>query len=212
MYMKFCVCFPMHTTNRLGTGGIYIYMVHVSLWILSYKNVTCMINDVIHFLKLCNLHYITTLQVAGVTRTRGHDILLDYVAVEILSQIPWNYLKFQNVTGFRYFVLIVMFIMGIINVYSMWELCMGVRDFVLDRDFVWDHLNYIRMIIVPLLCLAMFIVIFQTIILGESLHGHIITQLISLQQYAYQFKSSLFHWNVTGIFLTSTLGVALHWQ
>lgn len=112
-------------------------------------------------------------QAAGVTRIvswcynlRGHDILLDYVALEVLSQIPWKYLKFQNVTRFRYFVLIVLFVMGIINIYSMWELCMGVRDFVLD------HLNYIWMIIIPLLCLIMFITIFQSIILGESAHGH----------------------------------------
>ena len=52
------------------------------------------------------------------------------VGIEILFQIPWRSLRLRNVTLLRYFVLFMMFTMGLVNVYSMWQLCMEVHGCV----------------------------------------------------------------------------------
>ena len=47
---------------------------------------------------------------------------------KILFQIPWRYLRVQNVTLLRYFVVALLVVMGAINVHSMWQLCMEVHN------------------------------------------------------------------------------------
>ena len=72
----------------------------------------------------------------------GICILLEgagaFVGIEILLQIPWRSLKLRNVTPLRYFVLYVMFTMGLINVHSMWQLCVEVHSCVLSHpEYGW---------------------------------------------------------------------------
>ena len=87
-------------------------------------------------------------------------IVLECVAVEIFFQIPWNSLKLQKVTSLRYFVLVALFTMGLINVHSTWQLCTGVRDCVLELpEYGWTA--------VVLLWLAMITAMSHSIELGE---------------------------------------------
>ena len=88
-------------------------------------------------------------------------IVLECVAVEILFQIPWRHLKFQNITPLRYFVFVVMLLMGLVTIYTMWQLCMEVYDAVLS------HQEYSWMIIVPPMCLAVFTAMSHAMVLGE---------------------------------------------
>ena len=100
-------------------------------------------------LLLCNWGICVLLEGAGA-----------FVGIEILLQIPWRSLKLKNVTPLRYFVLIVMSTMGLINVYSMWQLCMEVRD------CVSSHPEYGWLATGPLWS-TISTAMFQAILLGE---------------------------------------------
>lgn len=89
-------------------------------------------------------------------------ILLECVAVEILFQIPWRHLKLQKVTPLRYFVFVVILVMGLTNVYTMWQLCMEVYNGVLN------HPEYSWMTVLPPLYLAMLTAMSHAIVLGKS--------------------------------------------
>ena len=82
--------------------------------------------------------------------------------MEILFQIYWSQLKFQNITPLRYFVLVLIFGMGLVNVYSMWQLCMEVHDCVTYQEYNW-------LIVAPPMWLTVSTAMLQTIILGECL-------------------------------------------
>ena len=94
----------------------------------------------------------------------GVCIVLEFVAVEILFQIPWKHLKLQDVTLLRHFTFVVTFLMGLVNIYTMWQLCMQVHDCVLS------HQDYNWVVIIPPLWLAMATAMSHAIVLGE-LHG-----------------------------------------
>ena len=90
---------------------------------------------------------------------------LECVAVEILFQIPWTYLRLYNITVLRCLVFAAIFIMGMINIYTMFQLCMEVYQCVLSySECVW-------VVIVPL-WLAMAATMLHTIVLGEPLLAH----------------------------------------
>ena len=80
--------------------------------------------------------------------------------MEILFQISWRQLKFQNVTLLRRFVMVLIFTMGLINIYSMWQLMREVRDCVAYKEYNW-------MIVAPPMWLTMSTAMLHTLILGE---------------------------------------------
>ena len=82
--------------------------------------------------------------------------------MEILFQIPWRHLKLQKVTPLRYFVFVVILVMGLTNVYTMWQLCMEVYNGVLN------HPEYSWMTVLPPLYLAMLTAMSHAIVLGKS--------------------------------------------
>ena len=92
----------------------------------------------------------------------GVCILLECVAVEILFQIPWKHLKFWNITWLRCSAFVVIFTMGIINIYTMWQVCMQVHDCV-----ILSHQDYNWVVKTPPLWLAMFTAMGHAIVLGK---------------------------------------------
>ena len=94
----------------------------------------------------------------------GVCILLECVAVEILFQIPWKHLKLKEITLLRCFAFVVIFTVGLINIYAVWCLCIQVHDCVLS------HKDYNWMVVTPPLWLAMATAMCHAIVLGE-LHG-----------------------------------------
>ena len=86
--------------------------------------------------------------------------MLECVAVEIFFQIPWRYLRLQSVTSLRYIVLVLLVIMGTINVYSVWRLCMEVHDCVISLQEPGQLTS-------PLLYLAMLTAMLHSIVLSE---------------------------------------------
>lgn len=89
-------------------------------------------------------------------------IVLEFMAVKILVKIPWRDLKLRNIPLPKYVTfsaLVAIFVMGIINVYSMWGLSMKVRESLLS------HPEYNLLIIVPLHWLAVVTAMCHSIIL-----------------------------------------------
>ena len=97
----------------------------------------------------------------------GVCILLECVAVEISFQIPWRYLKFRNITWLRCFVFVVIFTMGMINIYTMWQVCMQVHDCVM-----LSHQDHNWMVITQPLWLAMGTAMSHAAVLGELHNVH----------------------------------------
>ena len=80
--------------------------------------------------------------------------------MEILFQIPWRYLRLQSVTLLRYIVLALLVVMGAINVYSMWRLCMEVYACVIS-------LQEPSQLTSSLLYLAMLTAMLHSVVLSE---------------------------------------------
>ena len=80
-----------------------------------------------------------------------NHILLECVAVEILFQIPWMDLRLHGITCLRCLAFVVIFTMGMINIYTMWQVCMQVHDCV-----ILSHQDYNWVVKTPPLWLAMF--------------------------------------------------------
>ena len=87
-------------------------------------------------------------------------ILLESAAVEILFQIPWRQLRFQNITLLRHFTLALLVTMGIINIYSMWQLCMEVHNCVTYQQYKW-------LTVAPPMWATIITAMLHTMILGE---------------------------------------------
>ena len=80
--------------------------------------------------------------------------------MEIFFQISWRQLKFQNITSLRCLVFVLIFTLGLINIYSMWQLCWEVRDCVACEEHNW-------LIVAPPMWLTISTAMLHTIILGE---------------------------------------------
>lgn len=152
-------CCNLCNINMLHVLGLLLTVIEIFFWLcvppkhlLHFQMLTSLFPLLFRFASLFLLSFNQII-----------CILLESIAMETLLQIPWHHLKLQNVTSLRYFVLNVMFAMGLINVYSVWKICMEVQDCMLS------HLECNSMIIAPpLVWLAMVTALFHSIILGES--------------------------------------------
>jgi len=78
--------------------------------------------------------------------------------VEFIFQVPWSHLKLENISKLRLTAISIMTLMGLACVYSMWQMCVDVRNCVSESGYSWMN--------APLL-LAMFSAMAHSVALGE---------------------------------------------